>query len=133
MFFWYMYPCYVNDISRNKLERYFFGTLSLIDTSDTSNTAISSDVSKTSTSVTLLWSYVLLLHAFLVKPNTSLISRTSKGQNLFSESICRQNKFCSLATNSCTHIITSCIKLSECRNFFLIIVRLFQIIQDILT
>ena len=79
MFLWYNYPCYVNDISRSKLVRYFSGTsipaILMIsheiswwdcgrsdtnDTSDTSNTrktANSSDASRTSASVTRLSSY----------------------------------------------------------------------------
>ena len=54
IFLWYKYPCYVNDISRNELVRYFCVT---IDKSDTRNTANSSDASKTSASVTRLLSH----------------------------------------------------------------------------
>ena len=43
----YNYPCCINDISRNKLVRYFCGTSVTSNTSDTSN---SSDSSKTSAS-----------------------------------------------------------------------------------
>ena len=56
IFLWYNYPCYVNDIPRNKVVRYFYGTS---DTSNTSNTANSSDASKTSASVTRVSSYFL--------------------------------------------------------------------------
>ena len=58
--FSYNYPCYINDISRNQLVRYFCGTSDKSDTndkSDTSNTGNSSDASKTSASETRLSSY----------------------------------------------------------------------------
>ena len=58
---WYKYTCYVNDISRNLLVRYFCGKS---DTSDTSNTANSSDASKTSASVTRLSSYFRCFRVF---------------------------------------------------------------------
>ena len=51
------YPCYVNDISRNYLLRYFCGTSDTSDTSNTCNTADLSDASKTNASVTRLSSY----------------------------------------------------------------------------
>ena len=56
IFKWYKYPCYVNDISRNELVRYFCVA---IDKSDARNTANSTDASKTSASVTRLSSYFL--------------------------------------------------------------------------
>ena len=46
IFLWYKYLCYVNDISRNLLVRYFCGKSDTNDTSDTNNTAYSSDASK---------------------------------------------------------------------------------------
>ena len=63
----------------------------------------------------------LFLHAFLEKPNTSLISRTSKGQNLFSESICKQNNSVHWIRVPLL-ILYNPIELSEYRNLFLIIV-----------
>ena len=54
----------INDISRNKLVRYFSGPS---DTSDTSNTANSSDASKTSASVTRLSSYFVLYLSCIFK------------------------------------------------------------------
>ena len=66
----------------------------------------------------------LFLHAFLEKPNTSLISRTSKGQNLFSESICKQNNSVHWIRVPLL-ILYNPIELSEYRNLFLIIVHLF--------
>ena len=42
-------PCYVNDISRNYLVRYFCGT------SDTSNTCNTADLSDASKTITHMW------------------------------------------------------------------------------
>ena len=67
------------------------------------------------------------------KPIPSLISRTSKKRNLFSESMGKHKKFGSVTSNSCIHIITSWRELWACRYCFLIFVQLFQIVQDILT
>ena len=67
------------------------------------------------------------------KPIPSLISRTPKKRNLFSESMGKHKKFGSVTSNSCIHIITSWRELWACRYCFLIFVQLFQIVQDILT
>ena len=45
IFLWHKYPCYVNDISKNLLVRYFCGKNDTNYTSDTSNTAYSCDTS----------------------------------------------------------------------------------------